>query len=565
MKRRFGSPWLVIFVFFGIVIWRLTMLQLFPDPRVESQSRRQYWSHIPVSTNRGFIYDRNGNAMAVSVPSSSFFLDPAFWNPNEAPRLKDLLPDTLVRTLSKPLSGRFLWLARKVDVDVAEKIRALKLKGIFEIEEKKRLYPSGSLLSHVLGFCDIDDKGLSGIELMWDKVLFSPPGIRVLAKDSSGRTLDISRNNHDRTPTEGGSVSLTIDSRIQFIVERRLDEGIREHGARWGSIVCMDPRTGAVLSMASWPTFDPNVRTDLMKTQNILNNSIGRTYEPGSTFKPIVLGISMERGAVGPNESFNCPYRIKIADGHISEAGNSGFGRLTVPEILAKSSNTGMAQIGIRVKAFDMFHSVREWGFGKPTGIELPGSEDGLLASPEQWRGVVPSNIAIGQGLAVTPLHLTSAICAIANGGHLLRPHIVSRVLDSSGNIVYNEQGERLRDVLSPQVALWLRKAMVDTVVKGTGRNAAISGVSIAAKTGTAQIAEKGEYVKGKWVSSFAGFWPAENAQYVVLVVIGEPSKGKYYGGDVAAPVFRRIVEDMMQIGLFASEKTEGWFFYASL
>jgi cell division protein FtsI (penicillin-binding protein 3)/stage V sporulation protein D (sporulation-specific penicillin-binding protein) len=558
VTRRFGSPWFLIFVFFGIVIWRLTFLQLFPDPRVENQSRRQYWIHVPVSTNRGFIYDRNGNALAVSVPSSSFFLDPAFWNPSDAVHLKGILPDSLVNTLSKPLTGRFLWLARKVDTETAEKIRSLKIKGIFEIEEKKRLYPSGSLLSHVLGFCDIDDKGLSGIELMWDKALFSPPGLRVLAKESSGRTLDISRNDHNHTPTEGGNVSLTIDSRIQFIVERRLEEGILEHNARWGSVICMDPHTGAILSMASWPTFNPNVRADLSKTQNLLNNSIGRTYEPGSTFKPVILGISMERGSVHPNESFNCPYRIKIADGHISEAGKSGFGKLTVPEILAKSSNTGMAQIGIRVKPFNMYHSVREWGFGKPTGIELPGAEEGLLASPEQWRGVVPSNIAIGQGLAITPLHLASAISAIANGGTLMRPHIVSKVVDSSGNIVYNEEGHFLRTVLSPQIALWLQRAMVDTVIKGTGRNAAIPGISIAAKTGTAQIAEKGEYAKGRWVSSFAGFWPSGDARYVVLVVIGEPSKGKYYGGDVAAPVFRRIVEDMEQIGLLAALKTEG-------
>ncbi|PKL02555.1 MAG: hypothetical protein CVV55_03840 [Synergistetes bacterium HGW-Synergistetes-2] len=322
--------------------------------------------------------------------------------------------------------------------------------------------------------------------------------------------------------------------------------------------MCMDPQTGAILSMASWPTFNPNVRTDLSKTQNLLNNSVGRTYEPGSTFKPIVLGISMERGSVHPNESFHCPYRIKIADGHISEAGKNGFGRLSVPEILAKSSNTGMAQIGIRVKPFNMYHSVREWGFGKPTGIELPGAEDGLLSSPEQWRGVVPSNIAIGQGLAITPLHLASAISAIANGGNLLRPHIVSKVVDSSGNIVYNEERQFLRTVLSPQVALWLQRAMVDTVVKGTGRNGAVPGISIAAKTGTAQIAERGEYAKGRWVSSFAGFWPSSDARYVVLVVIGEPSKGKYYGGDVAAPVFRRIVEDMEQIGLLAAVKTEG-------
>jgi cell division protein FtsI (penicillin-binding protein 3)/stage V sporulation protein D (sporulation-specific penicillin-binding protein) len=204
----------------------------------------------------------------------------------------------------------------------------------------------------------------------------------------------------------------------------------------------------------------------------------------------------------------------------------------------------------MRVKPFDMYYSVREWGFGKNPGVELNGVEDGLLSTPEQWRGVVPSNIAIGQGLAITPLHLASAIAAIANNGYLLRPFIVSQATDSSGQVIYRGERQVVREVLSPRTASWLRKVMVDVVKKGTGKQADLPFVSIAAKTGTGQVAEKGEYLKGKWVSSFGGFWPAENAQYVMLVVIGEPTRGKYYGGDVAAPVFRSIVEDIYQTGL---------------
>jgi cell division protein FtsI (penicillin-binding protein 3)/stage V sporulation protein D (sporulation-specific penicillin-binding protein) len=314
----------------------------------------------------------------------------------------------------------------------------------------------------------------------------------------------------------------------------------------------MDPETGAIVAMASWPSFDPNVRENLTNMKRIANNSTGRTYEPGSTFKPIVLGIAMEKGSVRGSESFNCPYRIKVADGHISEASNRSYGRLSVSEILIKSSNTGMAQIGLRVKPFDMYHGVREWGFSKPLEVELNGVEDGLLATPEQWRGVVPSNISIGQGLAVTPLHLANAMAAIANGGFLLRPFIVSEVKDSTGRIIYKGERKLVREVLSPKTASWLSSIMKESVKSGTGKMARLPYVSIAGKTGTAQVAEKGEYKKGKWVSSFAGFWPEENPDYVMLVVIGEPSKGKYYGGDVAAPVFRRIVEDMFQTGLFA-------------
>ena len=206
----------------------------------------------------------------------------------------------------------------------------------------------------------------------------------------------------------------------------------------------------------------------------------------------------------------------------------------------------------MRVKPFDMYNGVREWGFGKPPGIELNGVEEGLLASPEQWRGVIPANISIGQGLAVTPLHLVTALSAIANGGSLLKPFIVSEVKDSSGKIVHRGERRLVREVLSPSVASWVLAQMRESVKQGTGKQAALPYVSIAGKTGTAQVAEKGEYRKGKWVSSFAGIWPSEKPEYVMLVVVGEPSRGKFYGGDVAAPLFRRIVEDMYQTGLFA-------------
>ncbi len=553
MLRRFGgSYWLLIFFFFAVLFWRVASLQLFPDSRVEKQSRRQYWSRIKVSTDRGFIYDGAGRVLALSVPVPSFFIDPAFWNPADGPKLRGILPDSVVSVISSPMTGRFFSLVRKADEAIAAKIRSLELKGIYEVAEKKRLYPNKSLLAHVLGFCDVDDKGLSGIELIWDKVLFSPPGLKMLVKESSGRMLDVSRQSGIPSRGGPGSVKLSVDSRIQFIVEKRLAEGIAEHGAKWGTVICMDPQTGAVVAMASLPTFNPNVREELLNSKRMINNSVGITYEPGSTFKPIVMAIALEKGLVGKNESFNCPYLIKVADGHISEANRVSYGKLSVSDILIKSSNTGMAQIGMRVKPFEMYHGVREWGFSKSPGIELNGVEDGIMASPEQWRGVIPANISIGQGLAVTPLHLVSALSAIANGGKLLKPYIVSEVKDFSGKIIHRGERRLVREVLSPSVASWVLSLLRESVKQGTGKQAALPYVSIAGKTGTAQVAERGEYKKGKWVSSFAGIWPSEKPEYVMLVVVGEPTKGKFYGGDVAAPLFRRIVEDMYQTGLFA-------------
>ncbi|MDR1873774.1 MAG: penicillin-binding protein 2 [Synergistaceae bacterium] len=553
-KRYFFSPWCLFVLFFGFVFWKLFEYHCFPDPRVLTQSQRQYWSNIPVRANRGFIQDSRGNILALSLPVSSFFIDPEHWSPSDAPALKELIPNSTYEKISGPLSGRFVWLMRRADPQVARKILSLDLKGVYEIKEKKREYPNGPLMAHVLGFCDIDDNGQAGLELAWDSILYDPPGYRVLVRQAGGRVPDVG---HGRDAYGSGisRITLTIDVRIQYVVEKYLNETALEHGAKWGAAICMDPGTGALLAMASWPFFNPNNREELGNAKALLNNAVGRAYEPGSTFKPIFMGIALEEGLVRVSEKFTCPARLRVADGFVTEASSQAMGQLTAAEILMKSSNVGMAQIGIRSRPFDMYRTLLDWGFAKVSDVELRGTEKGLLASPEQWRGVIPANISFGQGLAVTPLQLITAMAPVVNGGRLMSPWLIQEVVESAGDVIYKGRPQLVREVLTPETAEWLRAVMRDIVLSGTGRQASSPVTAIAAKTGTAQVAEKGKYVQGRYVSSFVGFWPYEAPQYLMLLLIGEPTGGKYYGGEIAAPMFKKIVEDMADLEIFKTDR----------
>ena len=550
-QKSIISPWVFIFILFAVFTWKISQYHLRPDYRVLAQAQRQYWSRIPINADRGTIQDREGNILALSVPVSSYYVDSEYWNPNDAKELNGIFPANVIDRISKPKEGRFIWVARKVHPNTTEKLADKDLKGFFETKEKQRYYPNNSLMTQTLGFCDIDDRGLAGIELAWNTTLFEPAGYRLSARKKLGK-LDNNLNIKKGAP----SVVLTLDAKIQFIVEKVLTETIKTNAAKWGAAVCMDPNNGEILAMASYPTFNPNERSELRNMSATVNNVVSRTYEPGSTLKPIIMGIALDKGYIRTNEVFKCPAFFKIADGSVSEAyKGTSFGNLSPSEILIKSSNVGMAQIGIKVKNVEMYQSLMDWGFGRIPGIELNGVEKGLISPPSQWRGVVPANIAIGQGFAVTPLQLVTALAAIVNGGYLLRPYLVKSASDSEGNVTYRGERMVLRDVISPLTSAWLRRVMLDTTLHGTGKLANSTFVKIGTKTGTAQVAEKGKYSDGKYVSSIVGFWPFDNPQYVVLIVIGEPSKGKYYGGEIVAPSLKRIAEEMLELSPVVSMK----------
>ena len=320
----------------------------------------------------------------------------------------------------------------------------------------------------------------------------------------------------------------------------------------------MNPNTGEILAMASWPSYDPDNRKDL-DIASLSNSVVSRGYEPGSTFKPIYLGVALDRGLTRKDEVFFCPAKLKVADGFIRESSsNVAFGNIDTAQLLIKSSNVGMAQIGIRANKAKMYESLMALGFGQESDIELPGIAKGILLYPESWRGITPANIAIGQGLAVTPLQLITAMGAIVNGGRLMSPYIVKEAMNSLGEIVYKGEPKVMREVYTPETTAWIRSAMRRVVTEGTGKRAATTITDLAGKTGTAQVPEGGKYSRNRYVASFIGFWPYEDPKYLMLVVIGEPTSGRIYGGELAAPPFKAIVEEMAERILFLIVLTPG-------
>jgi len=474
-----------------------------------------------------------------------------YWSPASADVLEEFFGQGIAEKFSKNVSGRFHWVVRKVPMEIANRIIEMKIPGLFTIRESNRMYPHSELASHVVGFCDIDDYGLSGVEREWNKVLFSPPQNRLFARDARGNLLDLIGRNAGTFKTGGGSVKLTLDSKIQQIVEWKLKDGAEASKSKWGAGVCINPQTGEILAMVSYPWMDLNDRGSFKSPETLRNNVIGRVYEPGSTFKPIIMGIAKEIGLVANNAHFHCVGRLAIADGVMRDI--SAHGNLALEGLLIKSCNIGMATIGNRMNSHKTAGMLRQFGFGTKTNVEIAGEEDGLVRTPEEWLGMTKSNIAIGQGLAVTPLQLAMGIGAIANGGQLLKPYIIAEVKNADGKIIH--QGEkRVRcSVLSSQTASWLRSTLYKAVEEGTGKVARVKDIPIAGKTGTAQMAYSGAYKAGRYVSSFIGFWPYEKPEFLLLIVLGEPGGGKIYGGEIAAPIFQAVVEDMTQLSLLAS------------
>ncbi|MDR0616404.1 MAG: penicillin-binding protein 2 [Synergistaceae bacterium] len=548
---RSKSAWGCVFMAIGLLALQTVRVHAFPDERVLRQSQRQYWAQVPISTSRGDIRDRNDVPLAISVPSVSFFIDPMFWQPASADVFAPYFGTPVAQKFSRRLPGRFHWVSRKVQMDSAQPLIEKDIPGLFTITESERKYPHGELASHVIGFCDIDGSGLSGVEREWNNILFSPPQTRLFVRDAKGNLLDLIGSNAGTLQVGAGSIKLTLDSKVQQIVEWRLREGAVAVQCKWGAGVCVDPRTGEIIARASYPWMDLNDRSSFGNAEALRNNAISRVYEPGSTFKPIILGIAKETGLAPQNERFSCNGRLAIAGGMIRDV--SSHGVLDQEGLLIKSCNTGMATIGNRLNPHQTYGMLRQFGFGVKSDIEIAGEEEGLLRYPGEWLGLVKANIAIGQGLAVTPLQLAMGISAIANGGELLKPYIIAEVKNATGKVIH-EGKKRIRNaVLNQATCAWIRDALAKTVNIGSGKVARVEGVDLAGKTGTAQIAMGGGYTKGRYVSSFIGFWPHDDPKYVLLIVLGEPSGKRYYGGEIAAPIFKAVVEDMSRMSMLAS------------
>ena len=540
-KREIILHTAIIFSFVMVVL-RLSDLMIINHKRLAERAKQQHVKVENVPARRGIIFDRLGREIALNLERESLYGDPESLNlTNEDIKKLALVVEKEPRViLSKiPEGGRFAWIERKLGPEAAEKIRALDIKGLGLLPEAKRYYPNGDLASHILGFVGIDNQALEGIELQYDKYLKTAGGKIFLGRDASGRTLSSGVN----TEAKGNNVVLTIDEVLQHITEKELDRAMVKWRAAAVSAIVMDPFTGEILALANRPSYDPN-RPGSASNSERRNRAITDCYEPGSTFKIVIGAGSLEEKIVRPNSLFD------VSRGGIEAGGKTirdvhKYGVLSFQEVIQKSSNVGSIMVGMKLGKERIYQYAKLLGFGEKTGIDLPGEVSGWMVPPEKWSGTSIGAIPIGQEVAVTPLQVLRAYAAIANGGFLVRPHVVSEVISPDGQALVSFGNREKKRVLSARTAE-LFKDILKSVVEegGTGESASVNGNEVAGKTGTAQMINPltKRYSKEKYVSSFVGFVPAEDPKLAIIVVVYEP-KGQIYGGVVAAPVFRDIAD----------------------
>lgn len=566
MRRRIVLVFAIASACFLAVIFRLGWLQFVKGNELQAKAESLRIREKPVAASRGDILDRNGNKLAVSISADSIAVSPPEIKADEAEDVAKFLSETLeldYDTVYKKISsGRsFEWIKRKVDFASSEKIQEKDFKGVSIIQETQRFYPEGQLAANVLGFAGIDNQGLDGIEISMDEILKGKDGSTVAEYDAKSREIPQAVHRYN-SPVDGYNVSLTIDETIQYFCERELDALMAQENKPKGAVaVVMRPKTGEILAMASRPTYDPN-NYGKYETIDYRNKAVTDTYEPGSTFKILVSAAAMEEGLVTPDERFYDPGYIKVGKErikcwrHYRPHGSQSF-----TEVVQNSCNPGFVEIGLRLEKKEkglLYKYLRAFGIGSTTGIRLPGEAAGIMTQEENLRDINIATISIGQGIAVTPLQLVTAVSAVANGGVLMAPQVVREITDDEGNVITPFTPKEIRRVVSKQTAETMCEILETVVSQGTGRTGYVEGYRVGGKTGTAQKAGKGGYMDGKYVASFIGLAPINNPELVILVAVDEPSGSATGGGAVAGPIFQKIMEDSLHYLGIPSQLSEG-------
>jgi len=524
---------------------RLVQLQVVDYGEFAQRAQRQQQRTIEVAPKRGVIYDRNGQELAMSVRVDSVFAVPSEI-PDQATAatlLANVLGTDSEEILTRLKSSRaFCWVARKLDAPTSERIRALNLRGIYFQKESKRFYPKRELAAQALGYVGLDDEGLGGIERAYDAKLRGAPGKMLISLDARRRWF----GRVEREPVQGQSLVLTMDEKIQYIAERELEAAMQQTHAEAGTIVVQNPHTGEILALASRPTFNPNT-FQKVQPEALKNRAVSDVYEPGSTFKIVTLAAALEEKLARPDEVIDCQMgSITLSGVRIRD--HKAFGMLTVPQILIYSSDVGAIKLGLRLgeERFDRY--IRAFGFGSQTGVELPGETRGLARPVNRWSKVSIGAISMGQEIGVTPVQLAAMVSTIANDGVRMPPRLVVDVTAPGTplqNVAFHPADGRR--VISPLTAAEMKKAMQRVVLEGTGRRAILDGYSAAGKTGTAQKIDPAtrSYSHWKHVATFAGFAPVNNPAVTVAVILDSPV-GPHEGGQVSAPVFQRVTQQVL-------------------
>jgi cell division protein FtsI (penicillin-binding protein 3) len=531
---------------FAVVAARLVWVQGLASSRYQTLAADQRLRKIVLPSHRGSVFDRNGAELAISLDMKTIFANPHFV-PDAKAAAAALAPvlGTDAAALASKLSENsgFVYLARKVDPKVAGAVAALGIPGIESISEPKRFYPSGRIASHVVGFSGTDNVGLAGIESAYDKLLAGSPGSLVVERDPQGTSIPVGR--YQRVaPVSGDDVVLTIDREIQYATESSLAAAVDSYHAQGGSIVVMRPQTGEVLALANWPDFDPNDAASA-PAEARKNRAVIDVYEPGSANKVITAAAALESGVVKPSDVIAVPDSLKVATKVFHDAHGHGVENLSFTDIIQQSSNVGTIKVAMSLGKDRLYSYLQKFGYGKPTGLGFPGEAPGILPQVSKWWNTSLPTMAIGQGVAVTPMQIMSVYATVANGGVAVRPRLVEATVDSSGRR-HPAQPSPPRRVILPQTANTLTRILLGVTESklGTGRLAAVDGYQVAGKTGTAQKPRTDAPGYSGYVSSFIGFAPAAQPQLLVGVVLDNPTP--IWGGYSAAPTFH----DVMQFAL---------------
>ncbi|MGB7848438.1 MAG: penicillin-binding protein [Candidatus Acidiferrum sp.] len=537
----------VVLLWMTAIFGRVAYLQLFRHSEYLTRAARQQRHTIEIYPKRGAIYDRNMHPLAMSVPVKSAFAVPGELKDRAmaARLLSGVLGMPAEEIREKLDSGSpFVWVKRKLPPAKAEAIDSLNLKGIYLQEENQRYYPKRELGSHVLGFVDVDEKGLGGIEHGYDYLIRGTGEKIVVMADAKQRWFDGGEAQRDR----GVNTVLTLDEKIQYIAERELAAAIQKTHAPAGTVIVQDPNSGAVLAMANWPKFNPNSAA-AVPTEMRMNRAISAIYEPGSTFKLITLAAAFDQNLIRADDVFNCENGSITVAGHLIHD-HKKYGMLTVADILANSSDVGAIKIALRLGSPKFYDYIRGFGFGTPTGIDLPGESRGLLRRLEHWGSYSIASVSMGQEVGVTPLQMITAVSAVANGGLLYKPRVVQEMRRGDQGLPLEGPSSPTepKRVIRPETAATMRRLMEGVILHGTGKIARLDGWTAGGKTGTAQKIDPatGRYSRRNVVASFTGFAPINNPAVTILVSIDSPAGYPHDGATVAAPVFKRIAEQLL-------------------
>jgi cell division protein FtsI (penicillin-binding protein 3) len=535
-----------------LVLWsagicmRLVYLQIFSYGRYAHKAEREHERTEEIAAKRGIIYDRAGRELAMSVSVDSAFAMPA------------MIPDlgntvSLVARITKAdprellarckAARSFCWVARKADPGIADRIRSLNLRGIYFQKEPKRFYPKRDLAPQVIGYVGTDDGGLSGIEREFDDKLKGVPGSMIVQVDARNKWYA----SVEKQPEPGNNVVLTIDEQIQYIAERELATAIAETHAIAGTVIVENPRTGEILALANQPTFNPNVSREITP-EKLKDHAVSDVYEPGSTFKLVTISAALEENLTNPNEVFDCQMGSIVYNG-MRIRDSKPHGLLTVTKVLADSSDVGSIKIAMRLGEDRFYKYIRAFGFGSQTGIELPGESRGLTKPVNRWSKVSIAAISMGQEIGISPIQLASLVSTIGNDGVAVPARIVASTTppQATPKLIRFQPAEGRR-VISSRTAAQMKAMMQDVVLEGTGKKAILEGYSSAGKTGTAQKVDPatGTYSRTKYVASFAGFAPINDPAIVVAVIL-DSAVGLHQGGQVSAPVFQRVAQQVLE------------------